>query len=71
MKQKNEQRNEEFQCGIVELLDRDNYRHVLILDFGDMMEIRQCVMISYSLSTCILSLSPRRKIYLMHFKINS
>lgn len=35
-----------FSAENVELLDRDNYRHVVILDSEDMMEIRHCVVIS-------------------------
>lgn len=32
-----------FCAEYVDLLYRDNYRHVLFLDSRDMMEIRQCV----------------------------
>lgn len=31
-----------FSAEYVDLLYRDNYRHVLVLDSGELMEIRQC-----------------------------
>lgn len=32
-----------FSAEYVDLLYTDNYRHVLVLDSGELMEIRQCV----------------------------
>lgn len=32
-----------FSAEYVDLLYRDNYRHVLLLDSGDLMVMRQCV----------------------------
>lgn len=52
-----------FSAENVELLDRDNYRHVVILDSEDMMEIRHCVHGDILKPQYILSRSPRRKIF--------
>lgn len=62
-----------FSAEYVDLLYRDNYRHVLLLDSGELMEIRQCVWYLtvrihvYSLVQMHLKLSVNTSIWLQFF----